>query len=265
MARIRTIKPEFASDEKLARVSRDARLTFVLCITQADDDGLLPGNDRQLLAALYPMDDDVTYASLAGMIEELVDLGRLRWRETRDGSPVLEIVNWAAHQKVDHKGKSVLLPTLKPIGEESPRESRVPREGVASASRSDLGPTTVDRGPQTAPRKAAVRVVPADDPTFSAAFAKYPRRAGNNSSREAHVAWLASVRRGADPAEMDAGTERYAAFARATGIEGTGYVMQGKRFYGPSEQWREAWSLPVGSPKPPDAAPRILRATEMLL
>jgi hypothetical protein len=147
MARIRTIKPEFATDEKLAKVSRDARLTFVLCITQADDDGLLPGNHRQLLASLYPLDDAVTYARLAGWLEELADLGRLRWRETVDGSPILEIVNWSSHQKVDHKGKSLILPHLKPVPEDGANVSRAPREDGATVSRSDLGPRTMDHGP----------------------------------------------------------------------------------------------------------------------
>ncbi len=41
MARIRTIKPEFAGDEKMAKASRDARLTFLLVVSQADDAGLL--------------------------------------------------------------------------------------------------------------------------------------------------------------------------------------------------------------------------------
>lgn len=149
MARIRTIKPEFATDEKLAKVSRDARLTFVLCITQADDDGLLPGNHRQLLAALYPLDDAVTYAKLAAWIEELVESGRVQWRETVDGSPILEIVSWAKHQRVDHKGKSLILPHLKPSGEECATGSREIPEECATVSRSDLGPRTMDLRPTT--------------------------------------------------------------------------------------------------------------------
>jgi hypothetical protein len=147
VARIRTIKPEFATDEKLAKVSRDARLTFVLCLTQADDDGLIPGNHRQLLAALYPLDDSVTYAKLAAWVEELVEMGRVRWRETLDGSPILEIVSWAKHQKVDHKGKSLILPHLKPLGEEDASRSREIREEDATVSRSDLGPRTMDLRP----------------------------------------------------------------------------------------------------------------------
>jgi hypothetical protein len=169
MPRIRTIKPEFATDEKLARVSRDARLTFVLCITQADDDGLLPGNSRQLLASLFPLDESMTAQILDYFVRELVEAGRLRWRETVDGSPILEIVQWARHQRVDHKGKSLILPHLKPYAEPVASASGESREDVARVSRSDLGPRTVDLGPSTPPAKPAairrtVKPPPADRP-----------------------------------------------------------------------------------------------------
>lgn len=161
MPRIRTIKPEITTDEKLARVSRDARLTFFYCISQADDDGLLLGNDRQLLAALYPLDNSVTYRLLAEWVEELVDIGVLRWRATLEGSPVLQITNWGSHQKIDHKGKSLLLPRLREWREDDARPSRDSREDLANISRSDLGPRTVDQGPRTkdqSPRTAAAVV-----------------------------------------------------------------------------------------------------------
>ena len=41
MGRIRTIKPEFPQSESMGRVSRDARLTFILLWTMADDAGRL--------------------------------------------------------------------------------------------------------------------------------------------------------------------------------------------------------------------------------
>jgi hypothetical protein len=59
MPRIRTIKPELPADVKLASVSRDARLTFIYAITQSDDLGFIAGSPRQLMGALYPLDDDV--------------------------------------------------------------------------------------------------------------------------------------------------------------------------------------------------------------
>jgi len=241
--RIRTIKPEFATDEKLARVSRDARLTFVLCITQADDDGLLPGNARQLLAALYPLDETMTDKILTHFLRELVESGRLRWRETRDGSPILQIINWSSHQKIDHKAKSLVLPHLKEVGEELANVSRESREDGASESRSYQGPRTKDQGPSTpAPRKAA-----GGDEDFQRTFAKYPRRAGSNSRKDALKAWQARLAAGVSPAELESGVERYAAFITATGKEGTEYVKQASSFFGPSEHWAESWDTPAGA------------------
>ncbi len=165
MPRIRTIKPEITTDEKLASVSRDSRLTFLFAISQADDDGLLPGNPRQLLAALFPVDDTVTDKILAYWLKELVDIGLCRWRATLQGARVLELVNWEKHQKIDHKGKSLLRPNLRDAGEEVESGSRESREDVARVSRSDLGPRTLDHGPRTVcadkPRGARPRREPA--------------------------------------------------------------------------------------------------------
>lgn len=46
MGRIRTIKPEFPHSESMGRVSRDARLTFILLWTLSDDLGRLRGSSR---------------------------------------------------------------------------------------------------------------------------------------------------------------------------------------------------------------------------
>lgn len=174
MPRIRTLKPEIVSDAKLASVSRDARLTFVYAITQADDAGLLPGAHRQILGALYPLDDDVTMPILLGWIEELVDAGLVRWRQTRDGVPVLELVQWRKHQRIDNAGRSQLGALLVDPGAapDSPPAGPDPAAAVRGDSRrtaaktlpkprevdsglsairgeSPLGPPTTDLGPRT--------------------------------------------------------------------------------------------------------------------
>lgn len=115
MPRIRSLKPEFATDEKLATVSRDARLTFALCIAQADCDGLLGGTPRQLLGTLYPHDLDVTAEMLEAWLQELCAIGSGRWRETVDGARVFELVHWRAHQRIDHRSKPILAQKLKPL------------------------------------------------------------------------------------------------------------------------------------------------------
>ena len=171
MPRIRTIKPEFATDEKLAKVSREARLTFVLLVTQADDDGLLNGRMRQLLGALYPHDEDVGAAQLDHWLKELEHIGAVRWRETVDAAPVIELVNWSRHQRIDHKGRSMLLHELKPLVAD-PRE---PRESLASDSREpraptlDLGPRTENQGPAAAAR-ARVELARTANDALDAAF-----------------------------------------------------------------------------------------------
>jgi hypothetical protein len=134
MARIRSIKPEMPADEKLALCARDARLTFVYLITQADDEGLLLAKPRQLMGALFPHDEDVTDDALQSWVDALVAVGVVRKRRTRDGSPVLQLVNWR-HQKIDRKTPSKILPLLEPLAEGLDNSSRGSREALANSPR----------------------------------------------------------------------------------------------------------------------------------
>lgn len=118
MARIRTIKPEFPQSERMGKVSRDARLLFIMLWTIADDAGRARGNSRVLASLLYPYDDDAR-ALLPGWLDELEDTGSIR-RYIVDGSTYLEICNWLKHQKID-----------KPSGPKCPgfdEGSPIPRE-----------------------------------------------------------------------------------------------------------------------------------------
>ena len=258
MPRIRTIKPEICSDEKLASVSRESRLTFVLSITQADDDGLLAGNTRQLLAALYPLDDGVTPSMVELWRRELVQAGLWTQRYTLQGSNVVEITNWNRHQRIDKKGKSIILPTLARVSQES-------RESVASVSRSDPHtpdphtpdphtpvPPTPDRGAKGKDAASAIayHAQPTDDlanpdDPFSQIWASYPRRAGSNPRKAAHKAFYARIREGVGVGSLGEAVARYAAFCEATGKTGTEFVQQGQRFFGPDGGWRELWITPA--------------------
>lgn len=128
MARIRSIKPEFAGDEKMAKVSRDARLTFLLVVSQADDAGLLAAAPRQILGTLYPLDESVTIELLEAWLAELLAIGRIRWRLTRDGARVIEVINWLKHQRIDKVTPSKITPLLIKLAE----SSRGSREEAAS-------------------------------------------------------------------------------------------------------------------------------------
>lgn len=101
MARIRSLKPEFWTDSKLVRLSRDARLfyagtwNFAMC-----DNGHLPDDADQLKMQIFPADDDV---SVDKLIQELVDSGRLLRLWADDGRTFLQIKKLGDHQKLEKR------------------------------------------------------------------------------------------------------------------------------------------------------------------
>ena len=104
MARIRTIKPEFPQSESMGRVSRNARLLFVLLWTLCDDSGRTRGNSRMLASLLFPYDDDAP-GLIDGWIAELQKEACIE-RYAADGSTYIEITNWLNHQKIDKPSPS---------------------------------------------------------------------------------------------------------------------------------------------------------------
>jgi phage replication O-like protein O len=118
------------------------------------------------------------------------------------------------------------------------RQQPVVRPVVTSA--------TIQRKPKKIIHTAgnSQKIQPPDDPEFERAWNLYPRRAGDNPKERARAAWRARVREGMDPADMIAGLERYAAYVRAVGSEGTQYVKQAATFFGPDKHWRDDWALP---------------------
>lgn len=101
MARIRSIKPEFWTDSKMVRHSRDARLfyvgtwNFALC-----DNGHLHDDPVQLKMQIFPADDDV---SVPDLIEELVQSGRMVRLWSDDGRAFLQVRKLTDHQKLERR------------------------------------------------------------------------------------------------------------------------------------------------------------------
>jgi hypothetical protein len=117
MPRIRTIKPEFPQSESIGRMSREARLCFILLWTIADDSGRTRGSSRMLASLLYPYDDDAP-ALIDSWLDELEGEHCIQ-RYKVEGQSYIQIDNWLAHQKIDKPTASKLPPLAKPR-EESP-------------------------------------------------------------------------------------------------------------------------------------------------
>jgi hypothetical protein len=128
MPRIRTIKPTFWSDEKVATLPRAIRLTFLGIISaMADDQGRCRANPRLVCAAIYPLDEDMTPAEICVHLDMLAETGLVGLYEVA-GEKYLHIVNWDKHQKINRPTDSQLPapPRRKPHGRLSEDSVRPP-------------------------------------------------------------------------------------------------------------------------------------------
>jgi len=106
MARIRSIKPEFWSDEKLSECSLSARLTFIGLWTFADDEGRLDFQPSRLRMQVYPC-GTVSIEQLREYLGELTERSLIRFYEV-DGREYLDIPNFTKHQKINRPTPSKL-------------------------------------------------------------------------------------------------------------------------------------------------------------
>ncbi len=175
MPRIRTIKPEFLSDEKLAPSDVLTRFVFLGLIMMADDAGRLLDSEKLIDATLFPSTDDSAREALANLSR----MGRVRRGTTSTGQRVIQITNWTKHQRVDRpnlKGAFAELVEWEgdtTIREEIARDSRDIREPLAhrpttyDLHTNDQRPTTDDR---SAAREAFLLLVSTEAPTFQETF-----------------------------------------------------------------------------------------------
>ena len=256
MARIRSIKPEFWSSPSLARVSRDARLTFAGLFNQCDDAGRCEAIPRMLLGALYPFDDDINETDLARWIDELADVGVVRIYENR-GRRYLQVTGWDEHQRIDKPGR----PRCPDPDDESSTnltsitdDSRESRETVATPSRDPI-----DRSVGASERRSVGERDDAEassslTDTFDTFWSRYPRHhasgkpGGGGSRKKALDRW----RRMTDGQREQALTavEHYRAWCESPEGEWPAHATTWL-----NEQRWEQWLQPASRAGPPPADP----------
>jgi hypothetical protein len=109
MARIRSIKPSYAQSLDIAQLSIPTRLHFILLWTYADDAGRGIDDPRLIKAALWPLDEDVTFATIDAMQTELESADRII-RYTNSGRAYFQIVGFQDHQKPNRPAPSRIPP-----------------------------------------------------------------------------------------------------------------------------------------------------------
>jgi hypothetical protein len=125
VARIRTIKPEFPQSESMGRVSRDARLLFIMLWTVVDDHGRTRAHPVLLANLLFPYDEDAKLR----IPEWLMELERQKCITVYSvgDNAYLEIQKWSDHQRIDHPGKSKFPSPAESLGH-SRKKVRDPRK-----------------------------------------------------------------------------------------------------------------------------------------
>jgi len=140
MARSRILKPEFWSDEKLAQVPREVRLTFAGLWTCSDDYGVTKGHPAWLKAQIFPYDTDLTLTEFEKWLTALERIGVIVPFMANDES-FFYIRNFSDHQKVDRPSKMRNPPCPRDI---LARLSRVSREPLAADSRECIDETETE-------------------------------------------------------------------------------------------------------------------------
>lgn len=100
MARIRSVKPEFWADRKLAkRVSRDGRLLYIGLWNLADEHARLNGDPLWIKGQVFPYDDDIGVKEVVVLLEQLEGLERILRYEVGD-DPYIYLPKLGFHQRL---------------------------------------------------------------------------------------------------------------------------------------------------------------------
>lgn len=104
MARIRTIKPTFWTDEDMAEVSEAACLLAIGLLNYADDEGYFNANPKLIKAAVFPLREPS--GSIPVLLQELSDCGYIRLFSAQNGKRFGLIINFTKHQVINKKTTS---------------------------------------------------------------------------------------------------------------------------------------------------------------
>lgn len=116
MARMRSLKPEFWVDRKIARnLTRDQRMLYLALWNQADEWGRLMADPRLIKGQCFPYDDDLSLSVLEGMMRALEGAGVAQIYAV-DGDPYVFLPKLAKHQRLEPAKVPSRLPEPPALG-----------------------------------------------------------------------------------------------------------------------------------------------------
>lgn len=133
MARIRSIKPDFWTDEKIVGLSPFARLLFIGMWNFVDDEGRAPYSPGRLKMQIFPADN----LDISELVGELRRSGRVEVYQV-DGKDYFQVTHFTEHQKIDKRSNS--KHPSPPNPPESPRALPLEGKGREGNGRDSAAP-----------------------------------------------------------------------------------------------------------------------------
>jgi len=201
MARIRNIKPDFWTDEKLVELETWERLLFIGLWNFADDEGYMPYSPKRIKMQIFPGDS----LEVSRGIQSLISIGAVELFDSIHGQ-VLHVSKWAKHQKVSNPSKSKYSEVeLTPI-DGKPRKQAVPAPEITEPSTVDTeGSREVHTEREREVERGMNKDLSSKQDEFDQWYSKYPKKEAKDAARKA----FAKARKSASLQELMDGLDRY--------------------------------------------------------
>lgn len=156
MTRIRTIKPEFWTDEKVVELTAFARLLFIGLWNFCDDEGRMVYSPRRIKMQIFPADA----LDIEALFSELTSSGLVQVY-VATGAQYLQVQGFARHQKIDKRSASRLPPPPSSPG----KTTNAPRCGSSTAWVAEVPASgSLPSNPADSPLEISLPPTPPDFP-----------------------------------------------------------------------------------------------------
>jgi hypothetical protein len=187
--RIRTVKPEFWANEKLATLPEFTRLMALALLNYADDEGYFNANPALIRGALFPFGDESR--RIPGSLQELSRVGYIQIAKADDGRIYGRVIHFQKHQRVDKLKPSQIKDLVK-----FQDSSTTPPGVFDDESRQEQGSGNRDQGMETFRAPA-----PASAFALASESSSKPAKAKRHVKRNELLDTLAIID-GADPEQV---------------------------------------------------------------
>lgn len=226
MARKRMIYAELFEDEHFGSLSDKAKLLFIACIANADDDGRLAAHEANLRAYAFRY-EEITLKKIKELIIEIIDkMKNFKYYEIENRF-YIEFSKWKQYQYIqnDRYKPSTLPACIHPV-------SKMDTECSLKLNEVNIKEVNINKYKETLVGKKECVF------DFEALWHRYPKKDGKIAA-EKH--FRKSVKTEADYADINQALDNYIAKIKRDGIEER-YIKNGSTWF---YNWRDSLNIVI--------------------